>query len=138
VIKVQAMVAMPTIMVERGLFETIDGFDESIHGCEDYDLVIRLAALSPATVVSEPLAKKRQHFEARATSQVELLKYMNRTYTGLMARTTSARVRRLCRRQLARFNSVRPGFRVAQYREARQALWISFPTPSGTPAGPRC
>jgi len=129
VITVQAMVSMPTIMVERRVFEAIGGFDESIHGCEDYDLAIRLAAASPVTVVPVPLAKKRQHFEDRPTSQVELLKYMNRTYTGLLGRTTSARIRRLCRRQLAWFNlRFVARFRGAvQYREARQALWISFP-----------
>jgi glycosyltransferase involved in cell wall biosynthesis len=129
VITVQAMIAMPTIMVERRLFEAIGGFDESIHGCEDYDLAIRLAAASAVTVVPVPLAKKRQHFEDRPTSQLELLKYMNRTYTGLLARTTSSRVRRLCRRQLARFNlRFVARFRGAvRYREARRALWISFP-----------
>ena len=128
VITVQAMIAMPTIMVERRVFESVGGFDESIHGCEDYDLAIRLAAASPVTVVPAPLAKKRQHFEDRPTGQVELLKYMNRTYTNLLTRTTSSRVRRLCRRQLARFNlRFVNRFRAAhRYRDARRALWISF------------
>ena len=128
VITVQANIAMPTVMVERRLFEAIGGFDESVHGCEDYELSIRLAEVSAVTVVPTPLAKKRQHFEDRPTSQLELLKYMNRTYSGLLARTTSSRLRRLCRRQRARFN-VRfvDRFRAAgRYDEARQALWISF------------
>jgi glycosyltransferase involved in cell wall biosynthesis len=129
VITVQAMIAMPTVMVERRLFEAIGGFDEAVHGCEDYDLAIRLAEASPATVVPTPLAKKRQHFEDRPTNQVELLKYMNRMYSGLLARTTSSRLRRMCRRQRTRFDlRFVDRFRGAgRYREARQALWISFP-----------
>ena len=128
VISVQAMIAMSTIMVERRLFETIGGFDESMQVCEDYDLALRLAEASPVTVVPTPLMKKRQHFEERLGIQVGVLKYMNLAYSGLLARTTSSRVRQLCRRQRRQF-SLRfvARFRgMGRYRDARRALWMVF------------
>ena len=136
VITVQAMIAMPTIMVERRLFETIGGFDESMQVCEDYELVLRLAEASPVTVVPTPLAKKRQHFEDRLGLQVGVLKYMNEAYRGLAARTTSSGVRRLCRRQRRRFSlRVAARFRgMGRYRESRNALWMSFPHAGWHPA----
>lgn len=128
-ITVQAIIAMPTVMVERRLFETIGGFDESMHVCEDYELSLRLAEASAVTLVPTPLAKKRQHLEERPGIQVGVLRYMNRAYAGVLTRTTSPRVRRLCRRQRMRFNLRVVGrFRgTGRYREARRALWLSFP-----------
>jgi glycosyltransferase involved in cell wall biosynthesis len=127
-ITVEAMIAMPTVMAERTLFEAIGGFDESMHTCEDYELSLRLAEASPATVVPIPLAKKRQHFEKRIGNRVELLKYISQAYIGVSTRTTSSRVRRLCRRQLTQFSLrfVARFRRAGQYHEARQALRISF------------
>jgi GT2 family glycosyltransferase len=128
-ITVQAIIAMPTVMVEPRLFEAVGGFDESVRGCEDYDLSLRLADASAVTVVPTPLAKKRQHFEERPTGQLELMRQMNGVYTRLLARTTTPRVRRLGRRQRAQFDlRFVSRFRgTGRYREARQALWISFP-----------
>ena len=128
-ITVRAIIAIPTVMVEPRLFEAIGGFDESMHVCEDYELSLRLAEASAVTVVATTLAKKRQHFEDRPGIQVGVLHYMNRAYSGVLARTQSAQIRRLCRRQRAQFNlGIVSRFRgTGQYREARRALWMAFP-----------
>lgn len=135
-ITVQAIIAIPTVMVEPQLFRAVGGFDESMHVCEDYELSLRLAEASAVTLVPTALAKKRQHFEDRPGIQVGVLNYMNRAYGGVLARTRSSRMRRLCRRQRTRFNlRFIARFRAAgRYREARQALWLSFPHAGWRPA----
>jgi glycosyltransferase involved in cell wall biosynthesis len=135
-ITVQPIIAMPTVMVEPRLFAAVGGFDESVRGCEDYDLSLRLAAASAVTVVPTALAKKRQHFEERPTGQLALMKQMNGVYTRLVARTTSPRVRRMGRRQRTQFNlRFVSRFRsTGRYREARRALGVSFPHSGWRPA----
>jgi glycosyltransferase involved in cell wall biosynthesis len=124
-----ALIAMPTVMVTRQLFEAVGGFDESLPRCHDQDLWLRLAESSAVAVVPMPLAKVRSHSENRGTRPLDLLTHVNRMYGRLLARSTSPKLRRLCRRQRAWVNLDLVGkLRWAgRYDEARQALRISFP-----------
>jgi alpha-1,3-rhamnosyltransferase len=49
-----------TMMFARSLFEELGGFDEALRE-EDWDFVIRSAAVTPFTAVSEPLLYYRAH-----------------------------------------------------------------------------
>ena len=124
-----ALIAVPVVMVERRLFETVGGFDESLPRSEDQDLWLRLAETSAVSVIPKPLAKIRIHAEDRRVSTLDLLTYTSRIYSGVLARATSSRVRLLCQRQRARvtLDLLRKLRGAGRYREARRALRISFP-----------
>jgi glycosyltransferase involved in cell wall biosynthesis len=55
-LRLEAVVPTPTVMVERALFDEAGGFDESFPHVEDYELWFRLATRSPVGVDAEPLA----------------------------------------------------------------------------------
>ena len=47
------------VVVRRGLFEELGGFDVEFHGTEDWDLYLRLASAAPAVALNEPLVAYR-------------------------------------------------------------------------------
>ena len=59
VIEGRAMVRTPSVVAERALLEQAGGFDERLRSCEDYDLWMRLALLSPVALVDESLIRVR-------------------------------------------------------------------------------
>ena len=123
------LIAVSALMLKRALFEAVGGFNESLPRCEDLDMWIRLAEASPATVVATPLVIFRHHAGNQATTRgLEELAYVD-TYTQLLARTTSPRVRTLCRRERIRLslNFVDRFRREGRYGEAWQTLWRSLP-----------
>ena len=129
VLSIPGLIVMPAVMLERRLFDGVGGFDESFPVCEDLDLWVRLAEASPATVVAEPLVNVRQHLGNRPTRSVLPLICLNRIYGRVLARTTSPRVRRLCRRQRIRVSLNLAGRlrREGWYAGAWEALRIAFP-----------
>src|SRR6266487_1823698 len=56
-----ALVATPTVVVERDLLAGVGGFDESFAFCEDYELWTRLATRAEVVVVPLPLTAVRSH-----------------------------------------------------------------------------
>jgi glycosyltransferase involved in cell wall biosynthesis len=52
-------VSPSAVMVHRGLFEDMQGFDESLPAAEDYDLWLRIAWRYPVGLTPEPLVLKR-------------------------------------------------------------------------------
>jgi glycosyltransferase involved in cell wall biosynthesis len=60
----RAMVRTPSVLAERTLLEQAGGFDERLRSCEDYDLWMRLALLSPVALVDESLIRVRQNPES--------------------------------------------------------------------------
>ena len=61
VLQFRAVVPCPTVLVLRSLFDSVNGFDESLVFCEDYDLWLRLALESPPAAVHERLTTIRLH-----------------------------------------------------------------------------
>jgi len=53
------LVSPSAVMVRRGLFERMDGFDEALPACEDYDLWLRVAAEEAVLLLAKPLVIKR-------------------------------------------------------------------------------
>lgn len=52
-------VGTPTLVVRRSLLQEVGGFDESLGRFQDWELVIRLAAVSPFRLIDEPLVIAR-------------------------------------------------------------------------------
>ena len=50
-----------TVLCERSLFETAGGFDPSLSQCADWDMWVRLAAITEFLYLDFPLATYRQH-----------------------------------------------------------------------------
>ena len=62
-LKMQAIVATPTVVACRSLVEHLGGFDEELCVCEDYDLWLRLATRCEVDVIRESLVHVRRHSE---------------------------------------------------------------------------
>ena len=54
-------IAMSSVMVRRECFQKVGVFDESLVGCEDYNLFLRLARQFQFRFLAEPLVKLRCH-----------------------------------------------------------------------------
>lgn len=53
------LVSPSAVMLRRTLFEAMQGFDEHLPACEDYDLWLRIACRHEVHLLPEPLAIKR-------------------------------------------------------------------------------
>jgi len=53
------IISASSIIMERGVFEELGGFDESLPVCEDYDLWLRMSLKYPIAFLDEPLIIKR-------------------------------------------------------------------------------
>jgi glycosyltransferase involved in cell wall biosynthesis len=62
-IKMEVVIAIPSVIVRRRLLEQVGGFDLEQRMCEDYDLYLRLAGLSEIDCVRETLLHVRTHRE---------------------------------------------------------------------------
>lgn len=61
-------VGMSTVMMEKGLFEKVGGFDESMRCCEDYDLWLRVSSKYEFLLIDEPLIVKEGGREDQLSS----------------------------------------------------------------------
>jgi glycosyltransferase involved in cell wall biosynthesis len=53
------LVSPSAVMLRRGLFEAMQGFDETLPACEDYDLWLRIACRHPIDLLPQALVTKR-------------------------------------------------------------------------------
>jgi hypothetical protein len=61
-----------TVICERSLFEEVGGFDPALSQCADWDMWVRLAAVTEFLYIDEPLATYRQH-DANMSRSASLL-----------------------------------------------------------------
>lgn len=61
--RAQTVIALPSVMVSRELFEQVGGFDETLVTCEDYELWLRCSMRSPIDSIPEPLTLVRRHHD---------------------------------------------------------------------------
>ncbi len=94
-----AMVSLPTVVVDRELLEEVGGFDEGLPLSEDYELWLRLARASPALAVDAPLTEIRHHRTSTTYDNIEVNASFAEIYRRLARSDPSRSVRRTCRRQ---------------------------------------
>lgn len=97
----EAMVAFPSVVVERALLEEVGGMDEALTFGTDYDLELRLAARAECICIPQPLVRVRVHAGSTTRRRVEVNESFIRVYAKFSAADGSPDVRRICRRQQA-------------------------------------
>jgi len=63
------IISPSSVMLRREVFEIVDGFDESLPVCEDYDLWLRIAARFPILFIDEKLIVKRGGHEGQLSQR---------------------------------------------------------------------
>jgi len=53
------LISPSAVLLRRGLFERVGGFDETLPACEDYDLWLRILRDTPVWLIDRPLVIKR-------------------------------------------------------------------------------
>jgi glycosyltransferase involved in cell wall biosynthesis len=71
-IKMETIIAIPSVIIRRQLLEKVGGFDVTLRVCEDYDLWLRVAGLSEIDGVPQILLHKRTHRESYYTDTMVL------------------------------------------------------------------
>jgi glycosyltransferase involved in cell wall biosynthesis len=119
-------VLMSTVIIKKGVFQQIGGFDPSIPIGQDTDLWLRIAAEHSIHHLSVPLTIKRSRSDSVSEDMVEKVKYL-RTITDRLAdqysRLESLQEQRqaILSGRLARF-WLRRGNREKAWKEALRAL----------------
>jgi glycosyltransferase involved in cell wall biosynthesis len=103
-VKMEAVIVLPSVLACRSLIEDVGGFDESMYVCEDYDLWLRLAARSEIDVVSEPLVLVRKHDEHYAGG-IDMLEGWRTVLEKARGAGLGPRVNSILRRERARIAS---------------------------------
>lgn len=97
----EAMIASPSVVVERALLHEVGGLDEAFQFCADYELELRLAARAECICIPEPLVRVRLHPGSSTRGRVAVDESWVRVYAKFAAGSDSPEVRRICRRQQA-------------------------------------
>jgi glycosyltransferase involved in cell wall biosynthesis len=96
-LRMDALVATPTVIVERALLERVSGFDESLDYNFDYDLWFRIGAISDARAVPERLARVRVHDGARTVDRRAVHRSWVRVYEKAAAAAADPGIKMICR-----------------------------------------
>ena len=97
----RCLISPSAVMMRRGLWERLGGFDESLPACEDYDLWLRLTALVPVGFLPERLVTKRGgHADQLSRVTPALDRYRIRALEKALATPLSPRRRRAVLAQL--------------------------------------
>jgi glycosyltransferase involved in cell wall biosynthesis len=107
-----------TVLAERSLFQSNEGFDPMLSQCADWDMWVRLARLTDFLYIDEPLVYYRQH-EGNMSRNVSLLEKdsLRVLEKGFASAELPADVRAIRRKALARNYTVLAGsyFRARSY-----------------------
>jgi glycosyltransferase involved in cell wall biosynthesis len=102
VLRFDALVATPTVMVRRALLERVGPLDEALSESQDFELFFRLAAASPAVAVPEPLTRVRIHAGSLSADRLRVHEAWVEIYERTAARSADAVVRKACADEAAR------------------------------------
>lgn len=98
-LRIDAQVAMSSVMAELELVREAGGFDESMRFIEDYDLWSRLAMRSEVSVSSAPLTDHRSHPEQFSWDRIGRLTGWAQYYAKMEGLVTMRHLKSFCRRQ---------------------------------------
>lgn len=104
----RCMITPSSVMLRRGLFYDMDGFNESLPACEDYDLWLRICVHYPVGLVDEYLLVRYGGHDDQLSSSVAVLdRFRIRALLGLLHRgELTVRQESLVRKQLIKRASV--------------------------------
>src|SRR5579871_5625262 len=89
------LISPSAVMLRRGLFECIGGFDERMQACEDYDLWLRILCKYPAGLVDQALVVRRAGHPDQLSATVPALdRYRIRALLKLLAEGELNAIRR--------------------------------------------
>jgi glycosyltransferase involved in cell wall biosynthesis len=97
VLRIEAQIAMPTVIAEAAFVRELGGFDEQLRMIEDYDLWARMAMTSEVSVDREPSTDVRNHGEQLTLDRAGKLAGWAAFYAKMEALVPSAQLRQLCR-----------------------------------------
>lgn len=69
------LISPSAVMMRKGLIAKVDGFDESLPACEDYDLWLRITCRYPVHLIDKPLIIKTGGHEDQLSRAIGLDKY---------------------------------------------------------------
>lgn len=95
-LRIDAIVAMPTVVAERALLLDVGGFDETLRYCSDYELWFRLALRGPVALVNEPLARVRVSTTSHQSNRAGVHQAWDRVYAKLADLVEDEPLRKLC------------------------------------------
>ena len=100
-IKMETVIAIPSVIVKRQLLEQVGGFDVGQRMCEDYDLWLRLGASSEIDGIRQTLLCVRSHREHFHKYPI-VLEDRARALEKALAASTDRSLRSLLRRERAK------------------------------------
>lgn len=102
VVRLDAMIPLPSVIVERALLESVGGFDERLRYYEDYDLWFRLALQGEADVLATPLVSIRRHDQHYSdVDQALTRENLDQLFATMLAQLEDENLRGIVRRQRA-------------------------------------
>lgn len=99
-LKMETIIAQPSVVASRELIEAVAGYDEALIACEDYDLWLRLALQSEVDFIDEPLVLVRRH-DLHYCDDVTALQDLRRVIEKLQRSGAAAHLDSLLRRRRA-------------------------------------
>jgi GT2 family glycosyltransferase len=123
----EVAVATPSVLADRHLIDEAGGFDEEQPYFEEYDLWMRLIALSEVSVINEPLVLVRSHHEHYSADRVRVYEARSRLLNKMKTRTATVRMRTILRIERAKTAaSLAMAYAVSGRRAiALKTLWSS-------------
>jgi glycosyltransferase involved in cell wall biosynthesis len=120
-LRFDALVDTPTVMVRRDVLERVGTFDEGLSESQDYELLFRLAEASPAIAVPEPLTRKRIHSGSLSGDRLRVHEAWVVIYERWAATRADPVVQRICRTE-ARHHRIAAASRRGRRGEPGRAL----------------
>ncbi|MEO8017936.1 MAG: glycosyltransferase [Pseudomonadota bacterium] len=100
-LRIEALISTPTVIVARSLLELVGGFDAEQKFVGDYELWVRLALRSGVVAVSEPLVYVRIHREHYTGDRLGVHRGWCRLYRKFAGSIADSNLRALCRTSAA-------------------------------------
>lgn len=98
-LRIEAIIALPTVIVERTLLAEAGGFDEAFAYCQDYELWFRLASRAATHVETAKLGIVRVHPRSHQADRASVHAAWVRVYAKTANTLTDPRLAAFCRQR---------------------------------------
>jgi glycosyltransferase involved in cell wall biosynthesis len=97
-VRMEASIAMPTVMARRELLDEVGGFDEDQRFGEYHDVCVRMALRSEVIALGEPLCSVRAHGEHYSGDRLAAYRSWSRLHAKMARLVADPTLRAHCRR----------------------------------------